>query len=125
MVVEESARTWGEWLRHAFAVAPQDSCTPTEDERAVVVAVCEFVHRRQMIAPAILMAQSSAPLGGLGAQSLVFLQPLLEVVFDRRSLELWASFLARPGAIEYFCRTLEALSDSASNESPPSAGNRG
>lgn len=125
MAVEESTRTWREWLRHAFAVAPRNSCTPTEDERAVVAAVCEFVHRRQMIAPAILMAQSSAPLGGLGAQSLVYLQPMLEVVFDRRSLELWASFLARPGAIEYFCHTLEALPGNAAETLRPSAGNRG
>lgn len=125
MAVDEAARTWREWLRHAFAVASRDSCTPTEDERAVIAAVSQFVHRRGMVAPAILMAQSSAPLGGVGAQSLIFLQPMLEVVFDRRSLELWASFLARPGAIEYFCRTLEALPEIATETSPPSAGNRG
>lgn len=106
--------TWRAWLAHAFAVSSPENRPLTVREQHILDVTCRTIHQRGLIAPALLFLQSSAPLGTLSAQCLVFLKPWLEAVLSQQDLECLITFLERPGAIESLCQRLEAEAASSS-----------
>ncbi len=98
------------WWQHAFAVEPAGPLEPTPEQRAVIDTICRAIVRRQMQMPAILFLESSKPMGPLAAQSLLMMQPWLELVADRRQLDVLAKFLDHRRSFDYLSQRLEELS---------------
>lgn len=115
------ARSWGEWLGHAFAVAPSSTQEMSEAERASVDRVCRAIRERGMAEPALLFLVSMEPLAPVSAQLLRFLEPVAQAVAPPADLKHWQRFLERRGAVLYLSERLDASSPAAASPSPPSA----
>ena len=108
------------WLRHAFAVDPPGPAEPTDAERPVVDRVCAEISRRRMTTPALLLLESSRPLGFLASQAMHLFTPALSVLTDTGEYERFAAFLSRRGSIDWICEN--AGSDGGSRRPPRGAG---
>lgn len=93
----------------AFHLPPPVQEVPPE-LRELVDRLCAEVHRRGLVAPAILALESSVPLQYVAGQMCAFFAPVLAGLgLESRAVEL-SAFLDRPGAIEALCRRLEETS---------------
>jgi hypothetical protein len=99
------------WLRHAFAVETADSFAPTAAERELVERIASEIARRGMTLPAIVMLESSRPLGGLSGQALRFVEPWFAAVTNAAGLKVLADLLERPGGIDFVVDTFQAAND--------------
>lgn len=100
-----------QWLRHAFAVETAESFSPTVAERELVERVAQEVARRGMTLPAMVMLESSRPLGGLGGQALRFVEPWFAAVTNAAGLKMLADLLERPGGMDFVVNTFQAAND--------------
>ena len=105
-------------LKHAFAVESDAAVEPTESQRLLVDRLCREIVRRQMTTPALLVLESSRPLGFLAAQTIHFFTPLISAVTDADGHKQLAGFLEQRQSIEYLCRRLEELEAEPSAPSP-------
>jgi len=107
-------------LRHAFAVPPPGPAEPSAEERAALEPLLAEVRRRGLVAPAVLFLESCAPLNGVGAQALHFLQPFATAVLDPARYVTLSRYLERRGSIEWVVRELQrdAATDPASGPHP-------
>ncbi|MDP1799021.1 MAG: hypothetical protein Q8K78_16120 [Planctomycetaceae bacterium] len=99
------------WLRHAFAVESAESFSPTPAERELVERVATEVARRGMTLPAVVMLESSRPLGGLSGQALRFVEPWFAAVTNAAGLKVLAELLERPGGMDFVVSTLQAANE--------------
>ncbi len=99
------------WLRHAFAVESAESFSPTIDERELVERVAKEIARRGMTLPALVMLESTRPLGGLGGQALRFVEPWFAAVTNAAGLKILADLLERPGGVEFVVSSLQAANE--------------
>ncbi len=97
------------WLKHAFAIEPEGPAQPNEAERQLAEHLCQAVVRRGLTTPALLLLETFRPLNYLAAQSMHFLGPIAQAVFDAEGYRRLAGFLERRGAVDYLCRRLEEL----------------
>ena len=95
-------------LRHAFLVEPEGPAEPDAAERAAIEPLLAEVRRRGLAVPAVLFLESVAPLNGVGAQALHFLQPFATAVLDPVRYAALARFLERRGSVAWM---VEELSD--------------
>lgn len=102
-----------QWLKHAFTVEASGPPIPTPPQAVAIDAVCREIVRRQMVLPAQLMLESSAPLHFVTGQMLRFVEPFLGVLLEPAAVEDFATFLEKRGAVEYLCRRLEELQRTA------------
>jgi len=107
-------------LRHAFAVPPPGPAEPSAEERAALEPLLAEVRRRGLVAPAVLFLESCAPLNGVGAQALHFLQPFATAVLDPARYVTLSRYLERRGSIEWVVGELQrdAATDPASGAHP-------
>lgn len=78
--------------RHAFAL--EDPAVGwSEDERALVERLAEFIVRRRMGAAAAMALEACRPLNFLGSQALVFLAPFATLVFSRTEYQRFTRML--------------------------------
>ena len=94
-------------LRHAFAVPPPGPAEPSAEERAALEPLLAEVRRRGLVAPAVLFLEGCAPLNGVGAQALHFLQPFATAVLDPARYVTLSRYLERRGSIEWVVRELQ------------------
>lgn len=94
------------WLRHAFKVNEFDDRPPTRRELFVVERLCEFVVRRELTTPAVLLLESSQPLHYLSSQLLHFFSPFLSVLTDTRAHHIFARFLERRDSVAILLETI-------------------
>ncbi len=99
------------WLRHAFAVGTAESFSPTVAERELVERVAAEIARRGMTLPALVMLESSRPLGGLSGQALRFVEPWFAAITNAAGLKVLAELLERPGGMDFVVATLQAAND--------------
>ena len=99
------------WLRHAFAVESSESFAPTVAERELVERIAAEIAQRGMTLPAVVMLESSRPLGGLGGQALRFVEPWFAAVTNAAGLKVLADLLERPGGVEFVVATLQVAGD--------------
>ncbi|PWH17022.1 MAG: hypothetical protein DDG58_08860 [Ardenticatenia bacterium] len=64
--------------------------------------------RRRLVVPAIAFGYAHKPLGFVGAQLLLLLQPLLDILFPRRWIEEGIALLADRDGWDALLRRLEA-----------------
>lgn len=98
------------WLKHAFAVEPAGPVMLTDEQRAMIDAICRKIVDRGLATPAILFLESLQPLGPVAAQSLLMLQPWFELAVERHQVQEFVKFLDHRGSIETLCRRIEELS---------------
>ena len=106
-------------LRHAFAVEPPGPAEPSPEERAALEPLIAEVRRRGMAAPAVLFLEGCAPLNGVGAQALHFLQPFATAILDPVRYATLARYLERRGSVAWVVRELERGRPAGQGEPPP------
>ena len=99
-------------LSHAFAIDPEGPSEPTEEQARIIDGLCREIARRRLTTPALFYLEISRPLNYVGSQFLHFIRPILSVMLDTRSLELFASFLEKRGSVETLVARLESAEDS-------------
>ncbi|MCS7303529.1 MAG: hypothetical protein NZ602_00265 [Thermoguttaceae bacterium] len=97
------------WLRHAFAVRPEEEERLSPAEEALVERFCQAVVRRRLTAAALVVLETLRPVSGLAGQGLYFCSPLLSLLVSPDQISQWAEFLQRPNALQILCQRLEAL----------------
>lgn len=115
------------WWKHAFAVEPAGIPRPTPAEAELVDRLARAVVRRGLATPALFMLDSSHPLNFLGAQAMLFFEPIVKVLFRGTDYTTLARYLERRGSIEYVCRRIEDMqaapaadaADSTPRDGPP------
>jgi len=80
-------------------VAP-DGGTFDVEEEALARRVADFIVRRRMVAPALMVLESGRPLNFVGSQVLVFLSPFLTFIFSRDEYDGFARFLEKRRSVD-------------------------
>lgn len=91
---------------NAFKIPAPPEITP--EDRELLASLAAKVRGRRMEFAASLALESTRPLHGLGAQALVFLQPLLAQVFGKDRAEHAARLLENPKAADLFLKELDS-----------------
>ena len=99
------------WLRNAFAIDAAGDATPTAEEAALADRLAGAIARRGLSSPAIMALECSRNLNFIASQTLVFLAPILTILFNRREYALVTQFLERRGCVEYLCKRIELMTD--------------
>lgn len=115
-VVQRKERRLAAWLRNAFAVEAAAAFSPTDEERELVERLAGGIVRRGLVAPALLLLESSRPLNFLGSQLLLFLGPVADLVVRGQGHRTLQQILERRGSTEYICSRIEALAAGPSAE---------
>lgn len=105
-------------LRNAFALEKAEVSEPDPKAREAAERILSEVVRRRLTPAALFLLESGRPLNRVSAASIHFFRPIASLVVDDEALRAFASFLERPGSVEWLCRRLEALE--AGRESPGS-----
>ena len=100
------------WWAHAFAVEG-DSGELAGEDRALVEKLADFVVRRRMSAPALMMLESGRPLNFVGSQVLAFLAPFATLVFAPAEYDRFVRLLERRKSVDWL---VEAISERESRE---------
>jgi len=93
------------WCEHAFAVNPPENRI-TEEERALAAKMAEFVVRRQMTTPALMVLEASRPFNFIGSQFLAFLSPFVTLIFSGVEYGRFVRFLEKRQSIQALIDTL-------------------
>lgn len=105
-----------QWLKHAFAVDADGDTEPNAVQRALIHRLCKEIVRRRMTAPALAFLEMSRPLNYLASQTMHFFAPFVTAVGGAREYQELAAFLERRGSIDFLCRCLEELEQSATDQ---------
>jgi len=87
--------------------APEQNPLP-EEETAVLEKVARKVVDKGMTVPAILFLESVKPLNFIGAQALVFFEPMVQSIFNIRDYDTFRSALEKRPSIEIMIQKIEA-----------------
>ena len=78
-----------------------------EEEDAVIDKLSKKVVERGMAVPAIMFLESVKPLNYIGAQALVFFEPIIQTVFNFRDYDLFRQALEKRETIEIMLLRIE------------------
>ncbi len=81
---------------------------PTEEEKRLLDDLAAKVRARGLGDMAALVAESTRPVHGLGSQGLVFLEPLLAMVFRKEDVRKYRALLGNSKAVTYLVDRLNA-----------------
>jgi hypothetical protein len=99
------------WLKHAFAIEPEETIAPTAGQRAIIDRLCGHVVARGLTTPALVFLESVRPLNYVSSQTLQFFSPILSVIADRKAVDELAAFLEHRGSVEFLCKRIEELEE--------------
>ena len=81
----------------------------TDDERALLDQVADGIARRRLTPAALFFLESMKPLGYVGSQMMIFLRPMISVIWsDPKRWDQLQRLLEKRGSIELLLRRLEA-----------------
>lgn len=80
----------------------------TAEEKAAVEMMAGRINRRSLGWTASLALESTRPVHNLGAQGLIFLSPMLSIVFSRKEVEKYTRLLENPKAVDLLLEKLNA-----------------
>lgn len=80
----------------------------TAEEKKLLDALADKVRARRMGDMAALALESTRPLHNLGAQGMVFLGPMLSMIFHKDEVSRYAKLLENPKAVAYLVERLGA-----------------
>lgn len=93
-------------LAHAFAYDDGREQVSPEDI-ALLDKVAEWVVRRRLVAPAVLLLESTAPLNFVGSSLMTFFRPIVGVVFNTTQYERFEALLERRCALRLMVERIE------------------
>lgn len=83
----------------------------SDEDRAFLDKLADGIVRRRLGAAALFFLESMKPMGFLGSQMMVFLRPLVQIVWSNpATYDRVTRLLERRGSIELLLRRLEARS---------------
>jgi len=81
----------------------------SDEDRAFLDELADGVAKRRLTPAAVFFLESVKPLGWVGSQMLLFLRPIITIVWpDPQKWDRAQTLLERRGAIELLLRRLEA-----------------
>ncbi len=99
------------WLKHAFAIEPEETIAPTAGQRVIIDRLCRQVVARGLTTPTLVFLESVRPLNYVSSQTLQFFSPILSAVADRQACDELAAFLEHRGSVEFLCKRIEELEE--------------
>ena len=99
------------WWSHAFAVESADDRAIDEPERELIEGVADFLVRRGLTAPAVMVLEVGRPFNFVGSQLLVFFSPFLSLIFNPEELKRFTRLLARRRAVDDLVEAISRRSD--------------
>lgn len=94
------------WWAYAFAV-DGPPLEPDPREREVAARLSQFVARRQLVTPALMLLESGRPLNFIGSQVLAFLAPFATLIFSRDEYEVLVRLLERRQGLDVLIEALD------------------
>ncbi len=101
------------WFRHAFAISDPGDFVPTDEERRLTERIAAELDRRGLTLPAIVLMESSQPLGTLGAHAVRFVEPWFATIVSAAGLKVLAGLMERPGGLTYLVETLQRAAETS------------
>ena len=96
-----------EWFRNAFAVEANAELIVDDETRAIVDKLAHEIVRRRLTTPALLALEMGRPLNYIGSQAMVFMQPIVSVLFNTEGYEAFARFMEQRKSVDYLCDRIE------------------
>lgn len=101
-------------IKHAFAVDPPQPID-AEDEQLLARIAAKIVGR-QMTAPAILALESVRPLGFLGSQVMIALEPFVGLMVNSEDYDRLCRIMARREGVELLLEKIEQQDSKGSSK---------
>ena len=79
-----------------------------DGEKKTLDLIAEKIKKRALADMAVLVLESTRPAHNLGSQGLVFLAPMLGIIFDKSEVEKFTGLLENPKAVSYLVEKLSA-----------------
>jgi hypothetical protein len=95
--------------KNAFAMERAADFAPSERERELIDKFAQRICRHGLALPAILFLETARPLNFIGAQTMVFFEPIVRGIFDWPSYDAFAKMLERRGSVEAIIAAIEAI----------------
>ena len=106
-----------QWFRNAFAVEANAELVVDDESRVIIDKLAYEIVRRRLTTPALLALEMGRPLNYIGSQAMVFMQPIVSVLFDTDGYEAFARFMEQRKSVDYLCDRIEqAEADSIAKE---------
>ena len=83
----------------------------TEDDRALIAKLSDWLVERRLETPAVLFLESVRPLSFVGAQGMYVLEPFARAIFNVKDYERLARMLERRENLELLVRAIEDAAD--------------
>ena len=77
-----------------------------DEEKKTLDLIAGKIKKRALGDMAVLALEGTRPVHNLGSQGLVFLAPMLNMVFDRNEVEKFTKLLENPKAVSYLVEKL-------------------
>ena len=107
-----SWKRFKEALSHAFSIDDgREDITP--DDIALMDKMADFVVRRRLTLPAILLLQSSTGLNFIGSSLMTFFRPMLSILFNMKQYERFEQLLDKRCSLDLLVERIEL------RENPP------
>ncbi len=78
----------------------------TAEQKLMLDSLAGKVRKRGMAHTAVLALESTRPLHNLGSQGVIFLSPMLNMVFDKEEVNRYVKLLENPKAVTYLVERL-------------------
>jgi hypothetical protein len=86
-----------------------DDADLSDDERALLDQLADGIARRRLTPAALFFFESMKPMGFVGSQMMVFLRPMISVIWSNPARwDQIQALLEKRGSIELLLRRLEA-----------------
>lgn len=93
-------------MSHAFAY-DDGRAEITDEDIAMLDKVADWVVRRRMVAPAILILESSVPLNFVGSSVLTFFRPIVGIAFSTAQWERFETLLEKRCSMRLLIERIE------------------
>ena len=103
------------WWSHAFAVESAADRAIDEPEQELIERVADFLVRRGLTAPAVMLLEVGRPLNFVGSQLLVFLSPFISLIFNSEELKRFTRLLAKRRAVDALVEAISRGGDRYGN----------
>ncbi|MGB5106505.1 MAG: hypothetical protein WBP29_14935 [Candidatus Zixiibacteriota bacterium] len=93
-----------------FPLSSGDNAAPiefSEDERALVDRVAKKVVEWKMAIPAIMTLESMKPLNFIGAQAMIFFEPIVQSLLNLKDYDTFRAMLERRESVELLLLRIE------------------
>jgi len=110
------------WKEFKAGLANAFSCDDgrgdiSPEDIALLDKLAAFVVRRKMVAPALLVLESTAPLNFLGSSVMTFFRPVVGLIFNTKDYERFERLLDHRCSIKLLAERIELLDRQAADRS--------